>query len=309
MKFTSKQTLQSIADFLGCTFVGDPGMAVTGINEIHKVEPGDIVFVDHPKYYKKALSSKADIIIIDKPDVEIPEGKAIIIAAAPFDAFNKITLHFSPYKVWTSAVGDNFKIDTGSVVHPNVSIGHNVSIGKNSVILSGAVLCDHTIIEDDVVVGPNAVIGHSAFYYKKKAGGYHRMHTCGRTILKNRVEIGAMTTIDRGVTGDTIIGEGTKIDNQVHIGHDTVIGKNCLLAANVGVAGCVIIEDNVILWGQVGVTSDVTIGENVIVQAQSGVSRSLAANGTYFGSPAGEARTILREMAAVRRLPGIIENL
>jgi UDP-3-O-[3-hydroxymyristoyl] glucosamine N-acyltransferase len=163
--------------------------------------------------------------------------------------------------------------------------------------------------KDDVIVGPNAVIGHSAFYYKKKKDGYHRMHTCGRTILKSRVEIGAMTTIDRGVTGDTIIGEGTKIDNQVHIGHDSVIGKNCLLAANVGVAGCVILEDNVILWGQVGVTSDVTIGENSIVQAQSGVSRSLPANGTYFGSPAGEARTVLREMAAVRRLPGIIENL
>ena len=309
MKFTSKQTVKSIADFLGCPFVGDGNMPVTGINEIHKVEPGDIVFVDHPKYYKKALTSKADIIIIDKEDVEVPAGKALIISMAPFDDFNRITLHFAPYKVWTSVVGDNFKIDTGSVVHPNVTIGHNVSIGKNSIILSGAVLCDNTIIKDDVVVGPNAVIGHDAFYYKKKKDGYHRMHTCGRTVLENRVEIGAMTTIDRGVTGDTIIGEGTKIDNQVHIGHDSVIGKNCLLAANVGVAGCVIIEDNVILWGQVGVTSDVTIGENAIVLAQSGVARSLAGNATYFGSPAGEARTVLKEMAAVRKLPGIIENL
>jgi UDP-3-O-[3-hydroxymyristoyl] glucosamine N-acyltransferase len=148
MKFSSKQTLQSISDFLGCIFIGDPDMAVTGINEIHKVEPGDIVFVDHPKYYKKALTSKADIIIIDKQDVEIPAGKAIIISEAPFDAFNKILLHFSPYKAWTSAVGDNFKIGSGSVIHPNVSIGHNVSIGKNSLILSGAVLCDHTIIEE-----------------------------------------------------------------------------------------------------------------------------------------------------------------
>jgi UDP-3-O-[3-hydroxymyristoyl] glucosamine N-acyltransferase len=309
MKFTSEQTLQSIADFLGCTFVGNPEMKITGINEIHKVEPGDIVFVDHPKYYKKALNSKADIVIIDKPVDDIPEGKAIIISDAPFDAFNKITLHFSPYKVWTKAIGDNFTIGEGSVVHPNVSIGHNVSIGKNSTILSGAVLCDYTIIEDDVVVGPNAVIGHSAFYYKKKSNGYNRMHTCGRTILKSRVEIGAMTTIDRGVTGDTIIGEGTKIDNQVHIGHDTVVGKNCLFAANVGVAGCVIIEDGVTLWGQVGVTSDVTIGANAVVQAQSGVSRSLEGNATYFGSPANDARTVLREMAALRKLPSIIENL
>lgn len=309
MKFKSEQTLQSIADFLGCAFVGNPEMVITGINEIHKVEPGDIVFVDHPKYYKKALNSKADVIIIDKPVDDIPEGKAIIISDAPFDAFNKITLHHLPYKVWTQNIGDHFQIGAGSVVHPNVSIGHHVSIGKNSIILSGAVLCDHTIVEDDVIVGPNAVIGHDAFYYKKKSDGYHRMHSCGRTILKSRVEVGAMTTIDRGVTGDTIIGEGTKIDNQVHIGHDTVVGKNCLFAANVGIAGCVIIEDNVTLWGQVGVTSDVTIGENAVVQAQSGVSRSLEGNATYFGSPANEARTVLREMAALRKLPGIIENL
>lgn len=309
MKFTTTHTLKTIADFLGCKFVGDPDMPVTGINEIHKVEPGDIVFVDHPKYYKKALNSKADIIIIDKEVTEIPAGKAIIISEKPFDDFNKITKHYSPYKVWTSAIGENFSIGEGSVVHPNVSIGHNVSIGKNSVILSGAILCDNTIIEDEVVVGPNAVIGHDAFYYKKKSDGYHRLHSCGRTILKSRVEVGAMTTIDKGVTGDTIIGEGTKIDNQVHIGHDTVVGKNCLFAANVGIAGCVVIEDNVILWGQVGVTSDVTIGTNAVVQAQSGVSRSLEGNATYFGSPANDARTVLREMAALRKLPGIIENL
>lgn len=309
MKFSSPLTLQAVADFLGCSFVGDPQMMITGINEIHKVEPGDIVFVDHPKYYKKALTSLADVIIIDKAVEEIPAGKAIIISDAPFDAFNKITLHHQPNKVWTKMVGDNFVIGEGSVVHPNVSIGHNVRIGKNSTILSGAVLCDFTIIGDDVIVGPNSVIGHSAFYYKKKSDGFHRMHTCGRTVLKDRVEIGAMVTIDRGVTGDTIIGEGTKIDNQVHIGHDTVVGKHCLFAANVGIAGCVVIEDYVTLWGQVGVTSDVTIGEKAVVQAQSGVARSLAGNATYFGSPANDARTVLRELAALRKLPGIIENL
>src|SRR5688572_1273728 len=140
MKFSTPQTLQSIADFLGCSFVGDPQMPVTGINEIHKVEPGDIVFVDHPKYYKKALNSKADIIIIDKAVDEIPAGKAIIISDAPFDAFNKITTHHAPYKSWTKNAGDNFFMDEGSVIHPNVTIGHHVSIGKNSRILSGAVL-------------------------------------------------------------------------------------------------------------------------------------------------------------------------
>ena len=135
------------------------------------------------------------------------------------------------------------------------------------------------------------------------------MHTCGRTIIKDRVEIGALTTIDRGVTGDTIIGEGTKIDNQVHVGHDTTIGKDCLFAANVGIAGCVTIQDSVTLWGQVGVVSDITIGHNVTVLGQSGVGNSLEPNKTYFGSPCGEARVKWRELAAFRKLPALLENL
>lgn len=308
MKFKNKHKLAEIADFLSCPFQGDPDMEITGINEIHKVEPGDIVFVDHPKYYNKALNSAADVIIIDK-EVEFPEGKGIIISKEPFESFNKITKHFSPFREWSSDRGENFEIGKNTIIHPNVVIGHDVRIGSNCMIHAGVILGDNTIIEDNVEVGPNTVIGHDAFYYKKKKDGYHKMHSCGRTILKKNVEIGALSTIDKGVSGDTIIGEGTKIDNQVHIGHDTVIGKNCLLAANVGVAGCVVIEDNVTLWGQVGVTSDITIGENAVVLAQSGIARSLAANMTYFGSPAGEARTVLKEMAALRKLPSILENL
>ncbi len=190
-----------------------------------------------------------------------------------------------------------------------MTIGNHVKIGKNTIIYAGVVLNDYTHIGDNVVIGANSVIGHNAFYYKKKPEGFERLHTCGRTIIEKDVELGALVTIDRGVTGDTIIGEGTKIDNQVQIGHDTVVGKNCLFAANVGVAGCVIIEDHVTLWGQVGVTSDVVIGENVTVHAQSGVSKSLEANGTYFGSPCTDARKALKEMAALRKLPSIIENL
>lgn len=308
MKLDRTYTLKEIAAFLNAEFEGNPDLQVTGINEIHKVEPGDIVFVDHPKYYKKALNSQADVVLIDQK-TDYPEGKGIIVTETPFDDFNKITRHFSPKKAWTADRGDGFEIGEGSIIHPNVSIGHHVKIGKNCLIHAGVVLGDHTILKDNVEIGPNSVIGHDAFYYKKKADGFHKMHTCGRTILESNVEIGALTTIDRGVSGDTIIGAGTKIDNQVHIGHDTVIGKNCLLAANVGIAGCVVVEDNVTLWGQAGVTSDVVIGENATIGAQAGVSKSLAGNNLYFGSPAAEMRIVMREMAAIRKLPSIIENL
>lgn len=308
MKLETAQTLEKIANFLGCSFIGDANHQVTGINEIHRVESGDLLFVDHPKYYDKALKSAATTILIDK-EVECPEGKGLIISENPFDDYNKLTKHFRPTVPLNSSIGENANIDSSATIYPNVTIGHNVTIGANSIICSGAVIGDHTIIEDNVVVGPNAVIGHYAFYYKKKPTGFDRMHSCGHVHLKSRVEIGAMCTIDAGVSAGTIIGEGTKIDNLVHIGHDTVVGKNCLFAANVGIAGCVTIEDNVTLWGQVGCASDIIIGEGAVVLAQSGIAKSLAGGKTYFGSPCGEVKTKFREMAAMRKLPQIIENL
>jgi len=309
MKFEKALSLQEISQLIDCEYKGNENVVITGINEIHKVEPGDIVFVDHPKYYKKALNSAADVILINKEVDKIPEGKAILISKQPFDDFNKITNHFRKFEPLKNNIGNNVSIDKSAIIFPNVTIGHNVTIGKNTIIYAGVVLNDYSIIGDNVIIGANSVIGHSAFYYKKKPTGYDRLLTCGRTIIENKVEIGALVTIDRGVTGDTVIGEGTKIDNQVQVGHDTVVGKNCLFAANVGVAGCVIIKNNVTLWGQVGVTSDITIEDNVTVHAQSGVGKNLEANGTYFGSPCTDARKALKELAALRKLPSIIENL
>lgn len=308
MKLSSPLRLAAAAELLQCKYVGDPEHLITGINEIHVVVPGDLVFVDHPKYYEKALKSAATFILIDK-EVECPEGKGLLISSHPFDDFNKLTKMYAPFRTWAGAVGNQFSVGEGTIIQPNVTIGHDVTIGKNCVIHSGAVIDDRTIIGDHVVIQSNTVIGSKAFYYKAKPTGRERMHTCGRVILENYVEVGAMCTIDAGVTGDTTIGEGTKIDNMVHIGHDTVVGKNCLFAAQVGIAGCVIIEDNVTLWGQVGVTSGITIGEGAVVSGCAGVSKSLAPKKHYFGIPAEDARVKYKEMAALRSLPKIIENL
>lgn len=308
MKLKQSKTLKEIAEFLECSFVGDPDHVITGLNEIHRVEAGDIVFVDHPKYYDKALNSNATTILIDK-EVECPEGKGLLVSAHPFDDFNKLTKHFRPTQFLSNAVGEHTKIAASAKIYPNVTIGNNVIIGENVTLYPGVVIMDYTIIEENVIIGANSVIGHYAFYYKKKPTGYDRMHTCGNVWIKKNVEIGALCTIDAGVTATTTIDEGTKIDNQVQIGHDTLIGKNCLLAANVGIAGCVELQDNVTMWGQVGCASDVVIGENVIVLAQSGISKNLAPNKTYFGSPAKDIRVMYREMAALRKLPEILENM
>lgn len=308
MKLDRAYTVKEIAAIINCSFVGDENHVVSGINEIHKVSTGDLVFVDHPKYYDKALKSAATTILIDK-EVECPDGKALIISTAPFDDYNKLTMHFCPPTEQDSTVGRNAIIDASAIIYPGVFIGHEVVIGKNVRILPGAVIMDRTIIGDDVVIGPNTTIGHNAFYYKRKPEGYTRMHTCGWVKIHDKVEIGANCTIDAGVSGNTEIGEGTKLDNMVHIGHDTVIGKHCLMAANVGLAGCVTVEDRVILWGQVGCASDVVIGEGAIVLAQSGIAKSLEGGKTYFGSPCGEVRGKFRELAALKRLPELLERL
>ena len=308
MKLNTPHTVKEISELIDCEFVGDPNHLVTGINEIHVVVPGDLVFVDHPKYYQKALNSAATTILIDQ-EVECPAGKALIISKTPFDDFNRLTRHFSPFMAQSQQIGENTKIDPTALIYPNVFIGHRVKIGKNVTLHPGVYISDDCIIDENVIVGPNSVIGHYAFYYKKKTTGYDRMHTCGGVHLHKDVEVGALCTIDSGVTGITTIGEGTKIDNQVHIGHDSVIGKFCLMAANVGLAGCVRVEDKVTLWGQVGCASDITIGEGAIVLGQSGISKDLEGGKTYFGSPCGEVRDKFREMAAVRRLPQIIDKL
>jgi len=308
MKIGDRHSVGEIALFLGGKVVGNPDQVVTGINEIHRVEEGDLIFVDHPKYYDKALKSAATTILIDK-EVDCPEGKSLIISASPFDDYNRLTKKFRPYRPQMSMTGEDCDIADSAHLSPNCFIGNDVRIGENVIIHPGAYIGDGTVIEDNVIIGPNSVIGHYAFYYKKKPEGFTRMHSCGYVHLEKNVEIGASCTIDAGVSAITRIGEGTKIDNLVQIGHDTLIGKHCLFASQVGIAGCVTIGDNVTMWGQVGCTSGVTIGEGAVIMAQSGISKSLAGGKSYMGSPCSESGEKFREMVAARMLPGLLPKL
>jgi UDP-3-O-[3-hydroxymyristoyl] glucosamine N-acyltransferase len=308
MKFPQSVTLSELASLTNTRVVGNGQSTVSGINEIHKVEAGDITFVDHPKYYDKALNSNATFIIINK-DVQPPAGKGLLFAQDPFSAYIQIVKHFRKFTPSNSPVSSTSSIGEGTILQPGVFIGESVRVGKNCIIHSNVSIYDHTIIGDDVVIHANTVIGADAFYFKRRPEGYDKMVSCGRVIIHDRVEIGASCTIDKGVSGDTVIGEGSKLDNQVHVGHDTVIGKNCLFAAQVGIAGVVTIEDEVILWGQVGVQKDLTIGKGAIVLGQSGVGKSLEGGKQYFGSPAQDARTKMRELALVKQLPELLEQL
>ena len=299
MKFKKRQTLKEIASLINAHFIGDSNFEILGINEIHVVEKGDIVFVDHPKYYDKALKSAATTILINKK-VDCPEGKSLLISDDPFRDFNKLTIHFNPFILSKESISDSATIGEGSVIQPNVFIGNNVSIGKNCVIHPNVTIYDNTVIGNNVTIHANTVLGSDAFYYKNRPGGFDKLISGGRVVLEDNVDLGASCTIDKGVTGDTRIKEGTKIDNQVHVGHDTVIGKKCLIASQTGIAGCVIIEDEVTIWGQVGTNSGITIGKGAVILGQTGVTKSVAGGKSYFGTPISESREKLKELAQIR---------
>ncbi|WP_298143546.1 UDP-3-O-(3-hydroxymyristoyl)glucosamine N-acyltransferase [Flavobacterium sp.] len=308
MKFPKVHTLKEIAQIIGTTFVGRPDFPVLGMNEIHVVEPGDIVFVDHPKYYDKALQSAATIVLINK-EVECPEGKALLISDDPFRDFNKLTNYFRPFQALHASISETAQIGSGTVIQPQVVIGNHVTIGKNCIIYSNVVIYDHCVIGDNVVIHAGTIIGADAFYYKKRPEGFDQLKSGGRVVIEDDVHIGALCTIDRGVTGDTTIGAGSKLDNHIQIGHDTVVGKKCLFASQVGIAGCVVIEDEVTIWGQVGTTSGITIGKKAVIMGQTGVTKSIEGGKSYFGTPIEESREKLKQLAYLKRLPEIVEKL
>lgn len=311
MRFENPVPVTTIASMIGAILEGNSEGMVTGINEIHRVEAGDLVFVDHPKYYDKCLHSAASFIIINKK-TDCPPGKALLIVDDPFESYLKIVRFYRPFQPSLVPVSETARIGEGSLIMPGAYIGNQVTIGRNCVIHPNVSILDHCILGDDVIIQAGTVIGSDAFYYNKKNNRpvhYKKMDSCGRVVIGNSVEIGANCCIDRGVSSDTIIGEGTKIDNLVHIGHDTVVGKNCLFAGQVAIAGASTIEDGVILWGQVGVNKTLTIGKDAVVFAQSGVKDSIEGGKIYFGSPAEEAREKMKELVWIKRIPELWKKI
>lgn len=301
MNFPQPISVKEIANKYNVALKGDTSLMALGINEIHKVRPGDITFVDVEKYYNKSLTSAATIIIINK-DVPCPEGKTLLISEDPFAVYNQIVWENRPMRYLTSDRGENLIVGNNTQIDHGVHIGHDVTIGKDCYIQSGVFIGDQTIIGDGVNIQAGALIGTDAFYFKKINGQYHKWRSGGKVILENDVEIGAGCTINRGVSGETIIGEGSKLDCQIHVGHGAVIGKTCLIAAQTGIAGKTIIGDNCTIYGQVGIAQNLKIGDNVVILAKSGISKDLESNKTYFGTPAGEAREKYKEIAGIRML-------
>lgn len=308
MKLIPPVSLKEIADLIKARYIGDPDFPVTGINEIHMVEPGDLTFVDHEKYYEKALQSNATTILINKK-IKPPSGKALILSDKPFDDYVYLTSIFRPFERAIASISPSASIGAGTIIQPGVFVGNHVKIGRDCLIHANVSIYDHCIIGNHVIIHSSSVIGADAYYYQRRPEGYKKLESCGRVVIEDDVEIGALTSIDKGVSGDTIISSGTKFDNHVQVGHDTFIGRNCLIGAYCAIAGVTRIEDGVILWAGVLVNKDLVIGKNAIVLAGSGTEKSLEGGKTYWGIPAIEARKKWREIAALKMLPDILRKL
>ncbi len=300
MQFKLPQSLKTIAELIDAKFIGDENFQVFGTNEIHRVKAGEIVFVNHPKYYDKALNSEATIILIDK-EVNCPEGKALLISNDPFRDFNKINEYFVPIQTFETC-NENMQIGENTKIHPSVIIGNDVKIGNNCIVMPNVVLGDRTVVGNNCIIQSGTVLGGDAFYYNKNQEGYRKMLSVGHVVVEDDVEIGCNCTIDRGVTDVTRIGRGSKLDNQIQIGHDTVIGKGVLIASQVGIAGCCIIEDDVTIWGQVGMASGKRVGKGAVLLGKTGVNKDLEGGKTYFGSLAEEFREYLKREVKLKNL-------
>jgi UDP-3-O-[3-hydroxymyristoyl] glucosamine N-acyltransferase len=301
VRFDHTYTAAELAALCEAEVLGDPATLLSGMNEIHKVHSGDLMFVDNEKYFQKSIDSAATGIIINKR-IEVPEGKVLLYHSSPFDAYNALAWHFRPFTHNTAPISDLAMIDPTSTIEPGVVIAPYARIGAGTYIQANSYIGAYTHIGENVVIQPNCTISSDAFYYNKQKGVYHKWRSIGRVLIEDHCEIGANSTIVRGVSGDTILGAGTKLDCHVHIGHGAVVGKHCLIAAHSSLGGKTILGDHVTIYGHVGIAQNLKIGDRAVILAKAGVDKDLPGDTTYFGIPARPAREAFKQLATLKML-------
>jgi UDP-3-O-[3-hydroxymyristoyl] glucosamine N-acyltransferase len=325
-------TLAQLAGLVHGRVVGDPTLVIRGANVPAHAQPGEITLVDRPERLKLLAGTRASAVVVPR-EVQ-PEGWAAIVVEDVHQAFAEIICGFRPphdrkrigvspaahvsavariapgVDVYPGAViEDDVEIASGATIYPHVHVMAGSRIGENVTIFTGAVLYEGTIVGPRVIVHAHAVIGCYGFGYAMAAGKYQRAAQLGYVEIAADVEIGAGTTIDRGAYGPTVIGEGTKIDNQVQIAHNCQIGRHNLLCSQVGIAGSTSTGDFVVMAGQVGVRDHVHIGERAVLGAKAGVSNDVPPKAMYFGCPATTERHQKLLMAAQSKLPEMRREL
>jgi len=323
--------LQEIAGWLGADVPpGHGDRLIEDVAVLQLAGPAHIAFFDNPKYADDLAATGAGACLVSKRHADkVPASVAALVVARPSAAFNEIMLRFypdavRPVPVWDDAPAGNgihptATIEEGAIVEPGAVVGVGARIGRGTRILAGSVIgrrvqigrdgsvgpnatVMHALLGDRVMVHPGVRIGQDGFGFVMGPAGHKKVPQIGRVIVQDDVEIGANSAIDRGALRDTVIGEGTKIDNMVQIGHNVVIGRHCVIVSQVGIAGSATLGDFVAIGGQAGIMNHVTVGDRAQVATLSAVKEDLAPDGRYGGVPARPAREWLREVAALQKI-------
>jgi UDP-3-O-[3-hydroxymyristoyl] glucosamine N-acyltransferase len=326
-------TAREIAALTGALPRGDIGeRRISGIAPLDRAGPTELTFMQNQKYAAAFAATRAGICLItEKFAANAPGHVAILVTPAPYRAFVTVAQKLYPGAMRPSSlfeasgiaagalvhatarlesgvvidpaavIGPRAEVGSGTVIGPTAVIGPGVRIGRDCVIGAGCTVV-HALIGDRVIVHPGTRIGQDGFGYVPGAAGHGKVPQVGRVIIMDGVEVGANSTIDRGAIRDTVIGEGTKIDNLVQIAHNVEIGRHCVLAAHTGISGSCTIGDYVMMGGRVGITDNVTIGAGAMIAAGSGVMSTIPPGEKWGGAPAQPAREWLKANAALRRL-------
>ena len=324
-------TLSRLAAALGLRLTGED-RAVTGMNTLEDAGPDEVSFFANPKYARQLPQTKACAVIIAEEYAAAVPGRALV-SANPYGDFGRaVALFSSPQGSFSGISGQAFihpdaEVDDTCAVYPFAYIGARARIGKGTSIFPGcyvgedcvigaeclvyphAVLMAGTVLGDRCIIHAGAVLGADGFGFSRQDGVIRKIPQIGAVHVGNDVEVGANTTIDRAVLGATQVGEGTKIDNLVQLGHNVRVGKGCLVVSQVGVSGSTRIGDHATLAGQVGIAGHLAIGNNVTIGPQSGVAKDIPDGMTCGGSPCVDGRTFMRTLAVMPRLPDMYKRI
>ena len=332
----SHLTLSELARWIDGDIVrGGLDSSYTGMASLDEAGPSDVSFLGNEKYHAQFLNSKAGAVIVQRGETGGNHDTALIAVDNPTLAFSVVVRHFaaatrkfSPGIHPSASIADDAKLDPnkvcvragavilsgatigdGSEIGPNSVIGEDVTIGKDCHVMANVSVRERCVIGDRVQLQPGVIIGSDGFGYEFSKGRHVKVDQVGIVEIGDDVEIGANTTVDRARFGKTVIGEGTKIDNLVQIGHNVVIGKHCLIVALTGISGSTRIGDHVTIAGQVGTVGHITIGDKATITARAGVTTSLPGGAIYAGRPAKPFNEEMKLRATVRRLPKLVERI
>ncbi|MDB5559616.1 MAG: UDP-3-O-(3-hydroxymyristoyl) glucosamine N-acyltransferase [Enterovirga sp.] len=326
-------SLGAIAEIAGVPLPeGAPALLLRAVAPLEEAGPSDLAYMDNPRYVDALRETRAGACLVSERYARaVPPGTYAFVVPSPYRAYAAVLAHLYPSALRPRSGFGATGVTPGSFVHPSARlepevvvdpgavIGPGVEIGRGTVIGAGAVIgagsrigrdCSigpgasllHALLGNRVIIHPGARIGQDGFGFAFVQARHRKVPQVGRVIIQDDVEIGASTTVDRGATRDTIIGEGTKIDNLVQIGHNVVIGRHCIIVAQTGISGSARLDDYVVLGGQVGVVGHVRIGEGAQIAASSNIVGDVPPGVKWGGSPAKPIRDWFRELHTLKRL-------